>query len=269
AFLAGHEKAILALEPVDDALLAKLPELKVISKFGVGLDGLDLEALERRGVQLAWTGGTNSRSVAELALMMIIALLRRVPAASAELKAGTFRQTKGNTLSGKTVGLVGGGAVGRDLARLLAPFDVRILCSDPAPDHAALNALDIETVELDALLRESDVVSVHAPLTPGTRGLIGAKNLALMKPSAILINTARGGLVDETALKEALKAGKLAGAGLDVFEVEPPKDAELFALPSVLATPHIGGSTEEAILAMGRAAIAGLDAARPARDFKR
>lgn len=269
AFLAGREKAVLALEPVDDALLARLPELKVVSKFGVGLDGLDLDALDRRGVLLAWTGGTNSRSVAELALMMIIALLRRVPALNAEMKAGGFRQEKGGTLSGRVVGLVGGGAVGRDLARLLAPFGTRVLCADPAPDHRALNELDVETVELDELLRSSDVVSVHAPLTPATRGLIGAGALAKMKPSAVLVNTARGGLVDEAALKAALKEGRLAGAGLDVFESEPPKDPELISLPSVLATPHIGGSTEEAILAMGRAAIAGLDAARPAREFKR
>ena len=268
-FLADCDKAVLALETVDDALLARLPGLKLVSKFGVGLDSFDVAAMAKRGVKLAWTPGSNSRSVAELALMMIIALLRRVPALAAETRAGGFRQEKGATLTGKTVGLVGGGAVGRDLARLLAPFGGRVLCSDPAPDHAALNALDIETAALDELLSSCDVVSVHAPLTPATRGLIGAEQLARMKPTAILINTARGGLVDEAALKSALKAGRLAGAGLDVFETEPPTDTELLSLPCVLATPHIGGSTEEAILAMGRAAIAGLDAPRDASEFLR
>ena len=212
AFLAGHEKAVLALEPVDDALLAQLPELKAISKFGVGLDGLDLDALERRGVLLSWTGGTNSRSVAELALMMMIALLRRVPALNSGLKTGVFRQEKGGTLTGRTVGLVGGGAVGRDLARLLAPFGARVICHDPAPDRAALKELGIALVPLDELLATSDAVSVHAPLTPRTRGMIGAAQLAKMKASAVLVNTARGGLVDETALKAALT-------------VEPVRDA--------------------------------------------
>jgi D-3-phosphoglycerate dehydrogenase len=268
-FLKDCDKAVLALEAVDDALLARLPGLKLISKFGVGLDSFDVAAMARRGVKLAWTPGSNSRSVAELALLAALALLRRVPEASADLRAGAWRQPKGSTLSGKTVGLIGLGAVGRDLVALLKPFGVRVLAHDPAPDRAFAAANGVLLAGLDEILAQADVVSVHAPLVAATRGLIGAAGLAKMKPTAVLINTARGGLVDEAALLAALDAGKLAGAGLDAFAEEPPKDRRLLEHPKVLATPHIGGSTEEAILAMGRAAISGLDAARDAAEFLR
>ena len=269
AFLKGCDKAVLALEAVDAKLLDALPELKVVSKFGVGLDSFDLKAMAARGVKLAWTPGTNSRSVAELALLAILALLRRVPEASADLAAGKWGQPKGTTTTGKTVGLVGLGAVGKDLVRLLGPFETKVLAADPAADAAFLKERGVALTSLDELLSSSDVVSLHLPLTPATKGLIGARELARMKPGAILLNTSRGGLVDEEALLAALDAGKLAGAALDVFETEPPRDSRLTSHRKVLATPHIGGSTEEAILAMGRAAIAGLDSARDAAEFLR
>lgn len=269
SFLAGCDKAVLALETVDDALLSRLPALKLVSKFGVGLDSFDLRAMAARGVRLAWTPGTNSRSVAELALMAIIALLRRVPEASSALAAGKWGQPKGTTLTGKTVGLVGLGAVGRDLAALLAPFGVTMLAHEPAPDQAAVARHAIRLVPLEELLAQSDAVTLHLPLTPSTRNTIDAGRLARMKPSAVLVNTARGGLIDEDALLAALDAGRLAGAALDAFAVEPPTDPRLASHPKILATPHIGGSTEEAILAMGRAAIAGLDAGRDAAEFIR
>ncbi|MDP3541439.1 MAG: phosphoglycerate dehydrogenase [Elusimicrobiota bacterium] len=269
AFLSGCEKAVLALETVDDALLVRLPELRLVSKFGVGLDSFDLKAMAARGVKLAWSPGTNSRSVAELALMSMIALLRRVPEACGDLAAGKWGQPKGSTLTGKTVGLVGLGAVGRELAALLAPFGVSLLAHEPAPDQAAVARHAIRLVPLDELLAQSDAVSLHIPLTPSTRNTIDSARLARMKPSAVLINTARGGLIDEDALLEALDSGRLAGAALDAFAVEPLKDRRLAVHPRILATPHIGGSTEEAILAMGRAAIAGLDAGRDAAEFIR
>lgn len=268
-FLAGAEKAVLALETVDDALLARLPALKLVSKFGVGLDSFDLRAMSRRGVKLSWTPGSNSRSVAELALLLTLGLLRRLPEASADLRDGTWRQPKGSTLTGKTVGLIGLGAVGRELTALLAPFDARVLAHDPFADRAFARDAGVELVELEELLSRSDAVSLHLPLTPGTRDLLDAPRLAKMKPTAVLINTSRGGLVDEAALLAALDAGRLAGAGLDCHAVEPPPDQRLTSHPKVLATPHLGGSTEEAILAMGRAAIAGLDGGRDAADFAR
>ena len=269
SFLDGCEKAIIALETVDNALLARLPSLKVISKFGVGLDSFDIPALARRGLKLAWTPGTNSRSVAELALLSSMALLRRLPEVSEDMRAGTWRQLKGGTLSGRTVGLVGLGAVAREFVVLLGAFDVRLLAHDPAADLAFAQLHSVGLVTLEEVLRESDIVSLHVPLLPDTRNLMSAENLARMKPSAFLINTARGGLVDETALLAALDDGRLAGAALDVFSAEPMTDKNLATHPKLLATPHIGGSTEEAILAMGRAAIAGLDTARDAGEFLR
>lgn len=269
SFLHDCDKAILALERVDEVLLAKVPGLKVVSKFGVGLDSFDLEAMAKRGVKLAWTPGTNSRSVSELALLLSLSCLRRAAEASADLRAGNWKQLKGTTLSGKAVGLIGFGAVARDFAALLVPFGVRLLAHDPAPDRAAAERLGAKLVSLDELLLESDLVSVHAAMTDATKNLLDAGRLSLMKPGAILVNTARGGLVDEEALLAALDAGRLAGAGLDVFSVEPPKDSRLVGHPKVTALPHLGGSTEEAILAMGRAAIAGLDDARDALSFKR
>jgi phosphoglycerate dehydrogenase-like enzyme len=255
-FLPGCEKAIGALEPIDDALLERLPDLRVISKVGVGLDTVDMDAVARRDIRLAWRPGTNSRSVTELALALAISALRHVPQASNELRRGVWSQPTGTLLSGKTVGIVGYGHAGRDLASLLRPFECRILTADVR----AVDEPEVEHVELDALLAAADVVSLHVTLEESTRGLLDRRRLELMKPSAVLVNTARGGLVDEQALAELLRDGRLAAAAFDVFALEPPGDSELLGLPNFLGTPHIGGSTEEAILAMGRAAIDGLDA---------
>lgn len=251
-FLAGRVKAITALEPIDGPLLDRLPDLRVISKVGVGLDMIDLGAVDRRGVRLAFTRGTNRRSVSELALALMLALLRRLPEATALAAAGEWRQLQGRTLSGRTVGIVGFGAVGRDLALLLAPFGCEIVVSD-------IREVDgFRQLELDDLLAAADVVSLHLELTDSTRGLIDRRRLELMKPGAVLVNTARGGLVDEDALCDFLAAERLSAA-LDVLALEPPGDTRLLTLPNAIVTPHVGGSTAEAVLAMGRAAIAGLD----------
>lgn len=259
AFLRGHDKALIALERIDGAVLAALPELRVISKYGVGLDGIDLDAVRARGVRLGWTGGVNRRSVAELVIAFAIAMLRHVPAASREVLAGTWRQHIGGYLSGRTVGLIGCGHVGKDVVRLLQPFGCRILVHDIRDYHAFYTRYGIEPVDLGTLLAQADIVSLHVPLDASTRGLLDAGRMASMKPGAVLINTARGGLVDETALRERLADGHLASAAFDVFASEPPQDTALLAMPNFLATPHIGGSAAEAILAMGRAAIEGLD----------
>ena len=254
-FLQGCEKAIVALEPIDDAVLGRLPDLRVLSKVGVGLDTIDVAAVERRGIRLAWRPGTNSRSVTELALALAISALRHVARASEELRAGRWSQPKGTLLSGKTVGIVGFGHAGRDLTALLQPFECRILAADVLP----VNEREIEQAPLDELLARADVVSLHVTLDDSTRELLDRRRLQLLKPTAVLVNTARGGLVDEHALAELLREGRLAAAAFDVFALEPPGDSELLFLPNFLGTPHIGGSTEEAVLAMGRAAIEGLE----------
>jgi D-3-phosphoglycerate dehydrogenase len=258
-FLKGYDKAIVALEVIDEWVLSRLPELRVIGKYGVGLDTIDLAAMRAHNKRLGWIGGVNRRSVAELVISFAIAMLRYVPAAHRDVLAGRWRQHVGGYLTGRTVGVVGCGHIGKDLILLLQAFQCPVLVSDilEFPDFYAAHR--IEPVDLETLLRRSDIVTLHVPLNESTRGLLDARRLAMLKSTAVLINTARGGLVDEPALKHALQTKRLAAAAFDVFAVEPPPDQELLALPNFLATPHIGGSAHEAILAMGRAAIRGLD----------
>lgn len=259
AFLQGHNKAITALERIDEAILARLPALKVIGKYGVGLDMIDMAAMRRHGKHLGWTGGVNRRSVSELVISFAVAMLRHVPAAQREVLAGTWRQHLGGLLSGRTVGIIGCGFIGKDLVELLQPWGCTLLVQDllEFPDFYQRN--NVTPLGLDELLTRSDVVTLHIPLDDSTRNILDVRRLGLMKPSAILINAARGGLVDEVALKSMLLKKQLAAAAFDVFAVEPPQDTELLNLPNFLVSPHIGGSAEEAILAMGRAAIDGLD----------
>lgn len=259
AFLKGHDKAITALETLDEAVFSALPELTVISKYGVGLNTLDLPAMARRGIRLGWTGGVNKRSVSELTIAFALALLRNIPLLSNEVVGGTWRQLTGRQLSNRTVGIIGCGHIGKDLARLLRAFGCRVLAHDLLDFAEFYAEHEIEALPLEELLMTADVVTLHLPLDDSTENILNAKRLSMLRPEAILINTARGGLVDEATLKTMLKEGRLAGAAFDVFAAEPPEDSELLALPNFLATPHIGGSSEEAILSMGRAAINGLD----------
>ena len=262
ARLRGHDCAIVGLERIDDRILSQVPELKIISKYGVGLDAIDVTAIARRGIKLAWTGGVNRRSVSELTLAFAIALVHRVPETGVALRNGEWLKLVGQQLTGRTFGIIGCGFVGQDLVRLLAPFNCRVLAHDirDYPDFYREN--QVTPVGLYQLLAESDIVSLHVPLDRSTKGMIGPAQLSRMRAGTFLINAARGGLVDEEALAEALEGGHLAGAACDVFQMEPDANPRLLALPTFLATPHIGGSTAEAQLAMGRAAIDGLENAR-------
>ena len=262
ALLRGHDRAIVGLEPVDDRILAQLPELKVISKYGVGLDGVDVAALARRGIRLGWTAGVNRRSVAELTLAFAIALLHRVPECDVAMRRGEWRKLVGRQLTEKTIGLIGCGHVGQDLVRLLAPFECRVLAHDIREYPEFYAAHRVTPVSRNEVLRSADIVSLHVPLDRSTRGMIGAAEIDSMRQGSFLINAARGGLVDEAALAGALERGHLAGAACDVFAMEPEVNRRLAALPTFLGTPHIGGAAEEAQLAMGRAAINGLETAR-------
>ena len=253
-FLEGAAGAIVGVEPIDGCLIDRLPDLRVLSKYGVGLDTVDVERLAERGVTLAWTPGTNSGAVAELALLHMLAVLRRLPEALDRVRCREWAPVTGRMLAGKTVGLVGVGHVGRALARLLEPFGCTVLGYDLAPGDAP----GIDFVTLHTLLSTSDVVSIHVPLSPATRHLIGEAQLALMKPTAILVNTSRGEVVDQDALLRRLAEGRLAGAGLDVLAVEPPHDWAIADQRGVFITPHLAGSSAESNLAMGMAAIQGL-----------
>jgi len=267
AYLAGYEKAITALETIDDATLSQLPDLKVIGKYGVGLDMIDLHAMKKYGVKLGWTGGVNKRSVSELVISFSVALLHRSVFANAEVRNGKWYQVKGRQFSKCTVGIVGCGHIGKDVVKLLKPFGCKILSHDILDFPEFYRENSVEAVDLEELLRCSDVITLHLPLDDSTVNILNSDRLRLIREDAVLINLARGGLIDEGALKQRLVAGKLAGAALDVFAVEPPNDLEFSKLDNVLITPHIGGSTEEAILAMGMAAIKGLDDPQYPLDF--
>lgn len=259
ALLRGHDRAIVGLERIDDAILERVPELTTISKYGVGLDGLDIDAIARRGIRLGWTGGVNRRSVSELTLAFAIALLHRVPETAVALRAGHWNKLSGRQLTGRTVGIIGCGFVGQDLVTLLKPFGCRVLAHDIRDYPDFYRAHGVTAVTLDDLLKESEIVTLHVPLDRSTRGMIDAGRLALLRPGAFIINAARGGLIDEDALADALEQGRLAGAACDVYAMEPDAHPRLLSLPTFLGTPHIGGSTQEAQLAMGRAAIEGLE----------
>jgi len=260
-FLRGHERAITALDKARRPRFAALPELKVIGKFGVGLDSIDLEAMTRHGRKLGWRGGVNRRSVAELVIAFAISCLRLVPQANSLLRGGKWQQLAGRQLTGRTVGIIGCGHVGKDLSVLLRAFDCEVLAHDIRDFPEFYAQWRVRPVGLERLLAESEIVTLHVPLDHSTANMLSVERLALMRPDAVLINAARGGLVDEGALAAMLKEGRLAAAAFDVFSTEPPQNDELLTIPNFLATPHIGGSSEEAIIAMGMAAIDGLESA--------
>ena len=266
-FLRGHDKAITGLEVIDARVFDAVPELRVVSKYGVGLDMIDLAAARGRGVSVRWTPGVNRQSVAELTIAFMIALSRRLVPLAADLQQGRWGAGGGRQLSSATVGVIGCGHVGKTVARLCGAFGATVLAHDVVDYADFYRAHDVRAVDFGELLRAADIVTVHVPLDGSTRHLIDARALALMKPTAFLINTARGGIVDEEALTAALAGGRLGGAAADVFAVEPPVNLELLRLPTFIGTPHVGGSTEEAVLAMGRAAISGLDLEHGSRDL--
>jgi D-3-phosphoglycerate dehydrogenase len=233
-----------------EAVLAACPNLKVISIWGTGTDNVDLAACERRGVAVKNTPGVNANAVAEHAITLMLSVLRRVPSTDADLRAGRWARAPLAQLEGKTVGIVGFGAIGRRVAKLASAFGATILVHTRTPDSGRATAAGARAASLDELLRESDVVSLSLRLEPGTTGFLGRERLAMMKRSAILINTARGALVNKTALIEALEKGTIAGAGLDVFHEEPiPPGDPILSAPNVVLTPHVAGNTPEVIAA--------------------
>lgn len=258
-FLTGHTRAITGLDVLDAAVFGALPALRVVSKYGVGLDMIDLDAARRHGVIVRWTPGVNRQSVAELAVCFMIALCRNVVPHARDLAALRWQPAGGRQISSSTIGIVGCGHVGQEVAHLVRAFGATVLAHDIRAYDEFYERSGVTPVPLDDLLERSDIVTLHVPLDASTRGLIDARALARMKTGAFLVNTARGGIVDEQALKQALIERRLGGAAFDVFDVEPPVDRELLQVPTFIGTPHIGAATREAVLAMGRAAIEGLE----------
>lgn len=243
ALLAEHRPTALfaGVEPLTAKVLdGARSHLKVISRCGVGLESVDLAAAERLGIPVLSTPDAPSPAVAELAVGLMLSVLRQIPAADRGVRAGKWKALQGRLLGDKTVGVVGLGRIGGRVARVCAAFGARVLGCDERPCAVP----GVENAGLDALVTQSDVVTLHLPLTDATRGLFGAERLSRMKKGAVLINVSRGGLVDEAALLEALKSGRLGGAGLDVFEKEP-YDGPLRELEQVVLTAHMGSAAKE------------------------
>ena len=230
-------------------ILAKADKLKIIGRAGVGVDNIDVEAATNRGILVVNSPDGNTFAAAELTVAMLLALARHIPQADQGLRAGRWDRKKymGSEVYGKTLGVIGLGKIGREVAKRLQAFEMRVIGYDPYLKPEQAEALGIKLVDLDTLYRESDYITVHVPKTKETTGMINAEKLALMKPSVRLINVARGGIMDEAAVAEAARAGKIAGAAIDVFTTEPaPADNPLLGIPNILTTPHLGASTEEA-----------------------
>jgi D-3-phosphoglycerate dehydrogenase len=220
------------------------------------VDNVDLAAATARKIVVTNTPGANAVSVAELAMGLILALARQIPEAVEAVQLGKWPRFAGLSLEGKTIGILGLGAIGKQLARRLKGFDCRLLVHDPFVEAAAASALGVELTSMDDVLAQSDFLSLHMPLMPETRGVVNDEFLGKMKPGAFLINTARGEVIDEGALLRALQSGHLKGAGLDTFAKEPPDpESPLLKLPQVLATPHLGAMTDGATSNMGWMAL--------------
>lgn len=254
--LPGCDGYIAGVDVIDAAALAAADRLRVIARYGTGVDRVDLEAARARGIVVTNTPGVNSVSVAELTIGFMLALARTIPQANAATHAGQWPRLSGISLSGKVVGLVGLGAIGREVARRLQNFGCALLAYDPLATDEEAAQMGVSLCSLDELVCRADFLSLHVPLLPETRSMVNAAFLAKMKAGSILINTARGALIDEAALYAALQSGHLFGAALDCFQDEPPgADNPLLGLPQVIATPHLGANTDDAANGMGWGAL--------------
>ena len=248
ALAEAHAVLIRSATQIDAEALAAAPQLKVVARAGVGLDNVDIKAATEAGVMVVNAPTSNIVSAAELTIGHILSLARHIPAAHASLAAGEWKRSKytGVELFEKTVGIIGLGRIGALIAARLQAFGVEIVAYDPYVTATRAQQLGATLVSLDELLAASDFVTIHMPKTPETTGMIAAAELKRMKKTAFVINVARGGLIDEDALYDALVAGEIAGAGLDVFVAEPPIEKKLLGLPNIVVTPHLGASTDEA-----------------------
>jgi D-3-phosphoglycerate dehydrogenase len=247
---------IAGLDAIDRTVIEAAQRLKVIARYGVGVDQVDLAAAQAQGIIVTNTPGANAVSVAELAIGLMLSLARNIPAAVETTHAGSWPRMRGTTLEGKVIGLLGLGAIGKQVARRLTGFSCVVLAYDPVVEAADAKAYGAELRPRNEVIQQADFLSLHLPVLPDTRNMVNAEFLRQMKPGAYLVNTARGELVDEEALYDALQSGHLRGAALDDFQQEPPgADHPLLALPQVIATPHMGGQADGATNAMGRMAL--------------
>jgi D-3-phosphoglycerate dehydrogenase len=249
--LSGIDGTVVGVVPMTAKVMENSPQLKVISMHGVGVDHIDLEAAARLGITVANCPGANDQAVADLAIGLMIAVARQIPFAARSLRSGEWGRYSGSELWKKNLGLIGFGRIGRGVAKRALGFDMDVLVYDPYIQEGQVDIPGVKLSPLEEVVKSADFLSLHAALTEETRAMIGETWLRAMKPSAYLINTARGGLIDESALYKALMEKQIAGAALDVFVEEPPLGSPLLNLDNLVLTPHIGAHTQEAIERMG------------------
>jgi D-3-phosphoglycerate dehydrogenase len=253
--IAPCQGVILGVDPLDAGVLAAAPLLRAVARYGVGMDNIDLEVCKARGIAVSRTIGANSNAVADYAFSLMLALARKTALIDRRCREKDWGKITSIDMYGKTLGIIGFGAVGRCVARRAGGFSMRVLAHDPVFDARAAAELGVEEAGVEDVCREADFITLHTSLTGETRNLINAERLALMKPTAVLVNTARGGLVDEAALLAALREGRIYGAGLDVFEEEPPLEPGWRALDNVVLGSHCAASTSGATETMGAMAV--------------
>lgn len=256
SLLTDCEGYIAGLDFITAEVIRACPALRVISRYGAGVDRVDLAAAKGAGIRVTNTPGANSIAVAELAMGLILSLARRIPSLDRSTRSGDWVRSTGVEISGGTIGIVGLGAIGKKLATMAHGFGMTVLAHDPYADTEYAATHDITLLPFERLIACSDVISLHVPLTDSTRHMIGAEQLHRMKDSVLLVNTSRGGLIDETAALAAVRAGTVGGIGLDTFEEEPPAaHRPLFAFDNVVVTPHTGAHTTEATRRMAEMAV--------------
>ncbi|MBU1928159.1 phosphoglycerate dehydrogenase [bacterium] len=258
SFLSHCDIAIVGLDKIDESVLENVPNLKAISKYGVGLDNIDFDACSKFNVEVLHTQGVNKRSVSELTLGYMLSLFRNIYITSNLLKKGVWHKSGGTQLSNKTVGVIGVGNIGKDLIELLKPFNSKILVNDIINQDEYYQKNSLIKASKDEIFQLADVITIHTPLDTSTKNMVNKEALKMMKPTAFVINSARSGIINEDDLKWALSNNIIAGAAIDVYDTEPPQDVELISLANLITTPHIGGNAQEAVRAMGIAAITNL-----------
>jgi len=258
---------IVGIEKITDRVIQGGKKLKVVAKHGAGVDNIDMAAATLRKIVVTSAPGANSDAVADLTIGFFLALARKIPFADRSVKGGAWPRIVGGQVNQKTLGIIGFGQIGKKVARRALGFDMNVLVYDVYKDEEFAKKYGINYLSLDALLTQADFISIHVPLTPGTRNLIGPREFGLMKKDVCLVNIARGGVVDESALYDALKNDEIGGAALDVFSQEPPDKNPLLELDNLIATPHMGGYTQEALNETGmicvRNIIDALEGKRP------
>lgn len=254
-YIGDAEALIVGLEPIDKELLERCNNLKIISKYGVGLNNINLDECKKRDIAIGWTGGVNRLSVAEMTLGYMLMLCRNLYVTSNLLKSGIWNKSGGFQLSGKTVGIIGVGYIGKEVIRLLKPFNCKILVNDIINQEEYYKENNLKEVSKEEIFKTCDIVTMHTPYDDTTKALVTLEVFKMMKKSSFIINSARGGIINEDELKYALQNNLIAGAAIDTYVEEPPTDKELLNLPNLICTPHIGGNAQEAVEAMGMSAI--------------